>query len=65
MITLHSTNCPKCKVLEMKLKQKNIEYELNTDVSKLIEKGYKTAPILQVNEEYMDFNTANKWLNNQ
>lgn len=65
MITLHSTNCPKCKVLEMKLKQKNIEYTLNTDVSKLIEKGYKTAPILQVNEEYMDFNTANKWINNQ
>ena len=36
MIKMYSTHCPKCKILETKLKQKNIEYEECTDISKRI-----------------------------
>ena len=67
MITLYSTHCPKCNVLEKKLEKKGIEFELNDkfDVQELINKGFSTAPILQVDDEYMTFEKANKWLNEQ
>lgn len=63
MITLYSTNCPKCKVLEQKLKSKNIEYIEFTDVNKMIEMGFSVMPMLEVDGVVMDFATANKWIN--
>ena len=63
MIILYSTNCPKCKVLEQKLKSKNIEYIEFTDVNKMIEMGFSVMPMLEVDGVIMDFGTANKWIN--
>lgn len=65
MIVLYSTHCPKCKVLEMKLKQKNLFYTEIDDVDTMLNKGIKTAPYLEVDDKLMDFNTAVKWVNNQ
>ena len=60
MVKLYSTNCPKCKVLETKLKQQNIDFELVTDfnVAEMRSKGFFSAPILEVDGEFMDFNHA-------
>lgn len=63
MIILYSTNCPKCKVLEQKLKSKNIKYSEFTDVDKMIEMGFSMMPMLEVDGVIMDFGTANKWIN--
>ena len=63
MIILYSTNCPKCKILEQKLKSKNIEYIEFTDVNKMIEMGFSVMPMLEVDGVIMDFVTANKWIN--
>ena len=63
MIILYSTNCPKCKILEQKLKSKNIEYIEFTDVDKMIEMGFSVMPMLEVDGVIMDFGTANKWIN--
>ena len=63
MIILYSTNCPKCKILEQKLKSKNIEYIEFTDVDKMIEMGFSVMPMLEVDGIVMDFGTANKWIN--
>ena len=63
MITLYTTHCPKCKILEQKLKSKNIEYVEFTDVDKMIEMGFSMMPMLEVNGIIMDFATANKWIN--
>lgn len=57
-IVLHSTNCPKCKVLETKLKQKNIEYTENNNVNLMLEKGFTTVPMLEVDGEVMDYKAA-------
>lgn len=57
-IILHSTNCPKCKILETKLKQKNIEYTENNNVNLMLEKGFTTVPILEVDGEVMDYKSA-------
>lgn len=67
MVKLYSTNCPKCKVVELKLKQKNIDFELITDTDKVVEIGRKnnimSAPILEVDGKYLDFTSAVKYIN--
>lgn len=66
MIRLYSTNCPKCKVLGMKMKQKHIEYEEFTDIDAMLAMGIKSAPLLQVDDgKLLDFAEAVKWVNAQ
>lgn len=57
-VTLYSTHCPKCNVLEKKLKQKNISYEEVNDIEIMKEKGYLSVPVLEVDGTSMDFKTA-------
>lgn len=64
-IILYSTHCPKCTVLEKKLKQKNITYEEVNDIELMKEKGYLSVPILEVDGESMNFKIANNWINSQ
>ena len=61
MIILYSTGCPQCKVLKTKLDSLNINYELITDESIMMEKGFRSAPILEVDGEIMTFTQAIKW----
>lgn len=65
LITLYTTFCPKCKILESKLNNKNIQYQEFTDVDKMIEKGMSTVPWLEVDGKLMDFFEANEWIKNQ
>lgn len=62
-VVLYTTHCPRCNVIEQKLKAKTIEYEEITDVNLIEEKGFKQVPVLVVDDEIMDFVTANKWVN--
>lgn len=64
-VVLYSTHCPRCNVLEKKLKQKNISYEEITDVEIMKEKGYLSVPVLEVDGVSMDFKTAINWINSQ
>jgi len=63
MIKLYSTGCPKCKVLETKLNQKNVEYEVCMDMDEMTARGIKSAPTLDVNGAILDFANAVKWVN--
>ncbi len=68
MITLYTTDCPKCKVLEQMLQQKGVPFEISHDIGFLIDMGYQSAPILKVNTSfnevdlYMTFSEAVKWV---
>lgn len=64
-IILYSSHCPKCVVLEQKLKQKNIQYEICDDIDLMVQKGMKSAPALEVGDEFMDFTEAIKWIKEQ
>lgn len=64
-VVLYSTKCPRCCVLEKKLKQKNIEYEEINDVEIMQNKGIVSVPVLEVDEVLMDFSKANQWVNMQ
>jgi len=65
---LYSTHCPKCKVLEKKLAEKNVEFELIDDIDKVIETanklGVNSAPLLVLDTgEVLDFQKAVAWIN--
>jgi glutaredoxin len=61
---LFSTNCPQCKVLEKKLIQKGIEFEITNDIQELIDLGIKRAPILKTDDnQYLDCSNAIKYVN--
>ena len=62
-VILYTTHCPKCVVLEKKLTQKNIEYDVVTDKKEIMNKGYLTAPLLEVDGKTMEFKEANDWVN--
>ena len=62
-IVLYSTHCPRCVVLEKKLKQKGIDYNEVNDISIMEEKGFLSVPILEVDGKIMDFKEANDWIN--
>ena len=64
-VVLYSTHCPKCNVLESKLNQKGISYEEVNDVKIMREKGFMSAPNLEVNGVDYDFKEAVKWIGEQ
>lgn len=63
-IILYSTGCPKCHVLEAKLKQKGINYTEINDMDVMTEKGFMSVPVLEVNGTTMNFTQAIEWVNN-
>jgi glutaredoxin-related protein len=65
MVKLYSTRCPKCNILEKKLKDKNIDYEEINDLDLMISLGFTQTPMLEVENEIMDFKGANNWINNK
>lgn len=64
-IVLHSTHCPKCNVLKTKLEQKNIEFKENNDVKLMMQKGFTSAPMLEIDNVIYDFKEAVKWIGEQ
>ena len=63
MIILYSTGCSRCKVLEARMKAKNIKYNLVEDIDVMLAKGIQQVPVLQVDGKMMDFVEAVKWTN--
>ena len=62
-IVLYSTGCPKCMVLEQKLKEKGIEFNINNNVDEMLEMGMNSVPGLKIGNEVLGFLDAVKWVN--
>lgn len=65
MPTLFSTGCPKCTILKKKLSQKDIKYTEVNDIQQMLDMGLQSVPWLEVDGQMMDFEQANKWINEQ
>ena len=63
-IVLYTTHCPKCRVLEKKLSDKNVKFEICQDVQVMKSLQVSSVPMLSVNGELMDFYNAVKFVNN-
>ena len=61
-IVLYSTHCPKCNMIETKLKQKHINYTVNTNVDEMKQLGFHSMPVLKIDNQYLDFHRAYKWV---
>ena len=63
-VVFYTIDCPKCRVLESKLKAKNVAFEECRDIEIMQEKGFENAPMLEVDGIAMSFGEAVKWINN-
>ena len=61
-IILYSTHCPKCTILEKKLKDKGVIYDEVNDVDTMIGLGFTEVPVLVVDGKIMGFSEAIKWI---
>jgi hypothetical protein len=64
-IILYSTGCLKCNILKKKLSDKKITYTENNSVDEMISLGIEQVPVLSIDGELLDFNSANEWINEQ
>lgn len=66
MITLYTTHCPKCVVLEKKLRAKGIEFSIVEDILEMEKLGVQFAPALKIDDQpIMNFTNAINWVNAQ
>ena len=64
-VSLYTTDCPKCTVLKKKLKNAGVSFEpvYDFDPGYFVERGFLSAPILEVDGVLLDFSAANEWIN--
>lgn len=60
-VILYTTHCPKCNVLEKKLNKFGIEYTISEDIQEMLKLGFKSAPVLKVDDEIYLFKEACLW----
>lgn len=63
-ITLYSTGCPMCTVLEKKMNAKKIAYEVCSDTTEMTKMGFNRVPVLKVGDAVFYFEDAVKYINN-
>lgn len=64
-VTLYTIGCPSCQILQEKLDNKNIQYETVTDTNVMQKKGFDSMPVLEVDNETMEYYDAVQWVNKQ
>jgi glutaredoxin len=62
-ITLYTTeHCPVCSMVKNTLKQKGVEFNIVNDIEIMTMKGFKSAPMLEVDESIMNAKDAINWI---
>ena len=70
-VILYTIDCPKCLVLEKKLKSKNIQFKSVKDKDLMIQLGFTEVPMLRVSIgddssfTDMNFTEAVQWIEEQ
>jgi glutaredoxin len=62
-VILFSTGCPRCKVLEKKLKENSVKYTVVNDIDKMIGLGIQSVPVILVGEKMYGFEDAMEFVN--
>lgn len=60
---LYSNGCPKCIVLEKKLNNKKIEFNKTGNMKELMDLGFRTIPVLKIDDKFYSFADAIRFLN--
>lgn len=64
ILTVYSTGCPKCKIIETKLNNNNIRYNVVSDIEVIKSKGYFSVPMVEYKGKVYNFSEANNLINN-
>ena len=62
-IVLYTVDCPKCKVLEKKLNNANISFEVCKDTKLMAERNISKLPMLEVDGKMLTFKEAVDMIN--
>ena len=62
-VVLYSTGWSKCAVLEKKLTNAKVDFEVSDNVKIPMKQGFLSAPILEVDGKMMEFSAAVNWVN--
>lgn len=65
MITLYTTNCPQCRMLEQALEKKHMSFDIVYGEEPIVQMGLQSAPVLKVDDDIMPFAEAVRWINAQ
>lgn len=61
---LYTIHCPKCLILERKLKDRNLPVEFITDKEVIANEGLDLMPVLELDDgTRLGFGAAVKWVN--
>lgn len=63
MIKLYTNHCRKCEILTAKLKEKNIDFEVEDNETVLVSLGFDFMPVLEVNGDRLEYGNAIKYVN--
>lgn len=64
-IILYSTNCPRCKVIEKRLKDSGYEFETVTDMQEMVKLGLTYSPSVNIDGRFYNFNEMIVWFGEQ
>ena len=53
IIFYHTETCPQCKMVEMLLKKKNINYDSCLDIDEMINKGINHTPAIDLDGDIL------------
>lgn len=63
MLILYSNGCPRCRILKDTLVDVGIEFETSVEFEKVIDKGFTSAPVLELEDKTMlTFDQAIKYI---
>ena len=65
IILYHQHSCPQCKMVEMQLKNKKINYDSCMDIDTMKSKGLTRTPVLEVNGEMLVGKDILNWINSR
>lgn len=62
-VVLYSTGCDRCKVLEQILLRNKVPFTIIEGEEEIEKIGLKFAPVLKVDNSYLEFGAAVTWAN--
>lgn len=61
-VVLYSQQCTACRLLEAKMIEKDIPFEIVNDREALIKLGFDNETVLMVGDNLMNFSQALEWI---
>lgn len=61
-LKLYTTHCPRCGVIEKKLKSAALDYTEISDPIEIGKRGIDMVPVLEIDGKLYGFGSAIKWL---